>query len=378
VYASAAGVLDPTQAPLVAGTLRAGLAFAVLLVPTALMGATLPLAVRGLRAARTADSAVQVSRDDAWTMGLLYATNTCGAIVGCLVSGFVLIGSLGLSETIVCAAGANTLAGLGGLIVDRLHPAARRQPSAPHPPAAHAAADNRASALGRSAGDAHAADNRASASGSPDGDVQAADEGARPRTSAYAVAALLAFSVSGAVSLAYEVVWSRILAVLFDSSIYGFVLMLATVLAGIALGGGLGALLMRWQSSARLAATTFGLLEIGIGVAAVAALLTFGFAFDLLSTIRANGPLFLTRFVRTDLRLMATLCVLTVLPAALLMGATFPVAARLWAAGSTALGRRLGGVYAGNVAGAIVGSLAGGLSWSRSSARITRCWFWRR
>jgi predicted membrane-bound spermidine synthase len=57
---------------------------------------------------------------------------------------------------------------------------------------------------------------------------------------------------------------------------------------------------------------------------------------------------------------MASLCVLTVLPAALLMGATFPLAARLWAAGAPGLGRRLGSVYAANVAGAIVGSLAAG------------------
>src|SRR5207245_1198166 len=85
-------------------------------------------------------------------------------------------------------------------------------------------------------------------------------------------AALIAFSVSGAISLAYEVVWSRILAVLFDSSIYGFVLMLATVLAGIALGGALGGLLVRSAPSARLAAISFGCLELGIGLAAVLAL----------------------------------------------------------------------------------------------------------
>ena len=51
---------------------------------------------------------------DAWAMGLLYATNTAGAIVGCLASGLVLIGSLGLSETIAAAAGANAVAGVGG------------------------------------------------------------------------------------------------------------------------------------------------------------------------------------------------------------------------------------------------------------------------
>jgi spermidine synthase len=171
---------------------------------------------------------------------------------------------------------------------------------------------------------------------------------------------LIAFAVSGALSLAYEVVWSRILAVLFDSSIYGFVLMLATVLGGIAVGGALGGVLVRCVTSARLVGLTFGLLELGIGLAAVLALAAFGVAYDALVAVRDGGPALLARFVRTDLRLMAVLCVVTVLPAALLMGATFPVAARLWAAGAGQLGRRLGGVYAGNVAGAIVGSLAGG------------------
>ena len=109
IYGGLSQVVDPGQAPLVAGGVRAALAFAVLLVPTALMGATLPLAVRGVRLTRGD------TRADAWAMGLLYATNTAGAIVGCLLSGFLLIGRLGLTETIAAAAAANGLAGLGAL-----------------------------------------------------------------------------------------------------------------------------------------------------------------------------------------------------------------------------------------------------------------------
>jgi spermidine synthase len=319
VYAGAAQSVDPAQAPLVAGTLRAVLAFVVLLVPTALMGATLPLAVRGVRAVRTLEA--ERVRGDAWAMGLLYATNTAGAIVGCLVSGLVLIGSLGLSETIAAAAGANALAGVGALVLSiRVAPGGL---SSGLRPLEH-----------------------------PEGVVLAERQRSR--------VALIAFAISGGISLAYEVVWSRVLAVLFDASIYGFVLMLATVLAGIAIGGALGGALVRWQSSRRFAQTTFGLLEVGIGLAAVLALAAFGDVYTGLTGLRDSAnPLFL-RFVRTDLRLMAMMCVLTVLPAALLMGATFPVAARLWAAGADGLGRKLGGVYAGNVAGAIVGSLAAG------------------
>ena len=316
-YANLAQVLAPAQAPLIAGGVRAGLAFAVLLVPTALMGATLPLAVRGLR---NTGAEADRTRGDAWTIGLLYATNTAGAIVGCLLSGFVLIGRLGLTETIFAAAIANCVAGIGGLCLST-------GPSLGH------------------------SQREPSANGS-------AGRGNNPGR--LARVALWAFAVSGCISLAYEVVWTRILAVLFDSSIYGFVLMLATVLFGIAAGGALGGLLVRWQTRADLASVVFGVLEVGIGLAAVLALVAFGGAYDALTTVRADGPAFLARFVRTDLRLMATLCVVTVLPAAVLMGATFPVAARLWAAGADRLGRRLGDVYSGNVGGAIVGALGSG------------------
>jgi spermidine synthase len=356
VYAGLAQVVDPARAPLVAGGARAVLAFAVLLIPTALMGATLPLAVQGVR---NAVREIDATRGDAWTMGLLYATNTAGAIVGCLGSGFILIGRFGLAETIGVAAAANTLAGLGGLWLGR--PAANTPQSSQTPdtdpwdssarPALTPSTDPWDSAAHPDGDPKTAAtlDRRP-----PDGDPHAGPDRRLAR------AALWAFAASGCISLAYEVVWSRILAVLFDSSIYGFVLMLATVLLGIAVGGALGGLLVRWRPRARLAGTTLGWLELGIGVAAVLALVAFGGAFTLLSAVRADGPVWLMRFVRTDLRLMAALCVLTVLPAALLMGATFPVAARLWAAGEGGLGRRLGDVYAGNVAGAIIGALLGG------------------
>ena len=344
-YAAAALAVDPTQAPLVAGSLRAALAFLVLLVPTGLMGATLPLAVRGVRASGFERNPTP---GDAWAMALLYAANTSGAIVGCLVSGFVLIGRFGLSETIATAAAANAFAGLGGLALARATTVARGSPVARK----YGSEDGRPE------------DGFRTREPGPVDQFRSREPGHMERRRGgerrVARVALVAFGVSGVISLAYEVVWSRILAVLFDSSIYGFVLMLATVLAGIAIGGALGGLLVRYRQSVLFTAATFAVVEVGIGVAAVVALAAFGSAYGGLTEIRDSGPPVLARFVRTDLRLMASLCVLTVLPAALLMGATFPVAARLWAAGARGLGTRLGGIYAANVAGAIVGSLAAG------------------
>src|SRR5207249_5577542 len=60
------------------------LAFGLLCVPTALMGATLPVLSRYL---------VQSSATLGWNVGALYALNTGGAVLGCFMAGYVLIGS---------------------------------------------------------------------------------------------------------------------------------------------------------------------------------------------------------------------------------------------------------------------------------------------
>jgi spermidine synthase len=95
--------------------LRLALAAAVLLVPTTLMGATLPLIVKG---------SVRVNESIGSRVSWLYAANTAGAILGTLVSGFVLIGVLGIAATIAVAASLNLAAAVAALVLG----AAIRQP----------------------------------------------------------------------------------------------------------------------------------------------------------------------------------------------------------------------------------------------------------
>ena len=88
--------------PQVLGLVRFGLALLALAPATILMGATLPTLTRYL------------SRDAAHlssAFGRLYAANTIGAIIGTAAAGLVLIEVLGLSETLVVAAGCSALAG---------------------------------------------------------------------------------------------------------------------------------------------------------------------------------------------------------------------------------------------------------------------------
>ena len=64
--------------------------FAILLVPTTMMGATLPLVSQWI---------ARHERAYQGSVGLLYGMNTLGACAGCFLAGFVLLPSLGLSQT---------------------------------------------------------------------------------------------------------------------------------------------------------------------------------------------------------------------------------------------------------------------------------------
>ncbi len=95
------------QRTAMAGTLATGLlAFGLVLVPTLLMGATLPLLV----ACRVRDTA-SVGRSVSW----LYGANTLGAALGALLGTFVVLGHFGLAGATRCAAGLNLTVALVAL-----------------------------------------------------------------------------------------------------------------------------------------------------------------------------------------------------------------------------------------------------------------------
>ena len=270
---------------------------AILLVPTILMGATLPLAMQ---------SSVADSDEIAPRLSILYGINTAGAIVGCVLAGFVLIGSLGVQATFRIAALVNLAIGVAAIVM-----AARFIPSATN----------------REAGDVPPSSLPAPA---------AARAGSLRRLLIFA-----AFVLSGLASLALEVVWFRTLVLYYPATTYAFTAMLAAVLAGIA-GGSLlvTPLLRRWTPSL----WWFGALQAAAGLAALAGAQLHGSLYDPASA--SSGLL--------------RGAVFAILPAALCLGMAFPVGVRLWFGDARSAGRQLGVVYAGNVGGALVGSLLAG------------------
>ena len=298
--------------PLLLGVVRFSFAFLLLIVPTALMGATLPILSRLMLRQRG-----KVAHE----LGRLYAINTIGAVAGSLATGFYLIGHIGLHHTVDVAVLGNLAVGAAAWFASRRFVLAS-DGTHPQPRPADAS------------GLAESSDN----------------------TRRIYLIALLAFALSGLTSFAYEVFWTRSLVFLFGNTTYAFTLMLTAFLSGIALGGyGIRFAADRVKSPLRL----FAAIEVLIGVFSAIALPLLFFIVKS-ETVRSfvdrmSGQLGLLAFSNYLIALL-----LMLLPAALI-GATFPLLGRIFVhdLGSTA--KTVGKVYAVNTLGNVLGALLPGL-----------------
>jgi spermidine synthase len=286
----------------------------LLLVPTTLMGATLPLLSRHFANTTNDYDGSSV----AGLVGRLYAINTFGAVVGTFVGGFVLLPDVGVRATNYTAAATNlTLAAAVWL--------ARRRLAGP-------VDDELASVkLER-------------------------DQPAPPVFAATLVqrrVALVAFAASGAIAMVDQVLWTRALAIIIGSSVYSFTLILLAFLVGLAGGAALLSRLtarttrpMEWLAGVHLAtAAMIGLSYLVMDKLPSAFLgLLRGGAFSV------DGIIF-CQFL---------LAALAVLPATLCMGGVLPLTVRVVARSLESVGRDVGTAYSVNTLGAIVGSFAAG------------------
>ncbi len=286
--------------------------FAILIIPTALMGATLPLLSRVML--------IRLSRV-AQEMGLLYAINTIGAVVGSLASGFYLIGRFGLERTVYIAVFGNLLVGaLAWITSKRINLATMPVSTSP-------------------------SENIISPASTQD-----------IRIRRMYLLVLWAFMLSGFASFAYEIFWTRALVFVIGSTTYSFSLMLASFLAGIAIGGyGIRYLADTVKDPLHL----FGIIEIIIGVVSAAALPLL-FIIVQSETVRV----FVNRF-SGNLELLALsnfiIALSLMLLPAVLIGATFPLVGRILVSDLQNTGKSVGKIYAFNTLGNVLGALLPGL-----------------
>ena len=291
--------------PLALGAARLAAGVALLGLPTVLMGGTLPAMLKAV--ARRPDG---LGMD----LGALYSANLLGGAAGSLAAAFVLVRALGIHGTVALAALGNLLIALGALF----------WPARPTTAVA-AAEDPGASAAGR-----------------------APREGLPPEGVLLTVVFL-----SGFLTMAYEVLWTRILVFTFLSTVHAFAVILAVFLLGLVLGSvsftlaerrgraGVG-LLCGVQMAGALFA--LGLAPVGAHVGGVIDAFSSRFGF--------TGPVYV-------LAMAASSGLLMLVPATL-MGVVFPLTCRLVMAEVGDSGAALGRAYWVNTMGAVAGALTTG------------------
>lgn len=273
--------------------LRAGLCLVMLLPPTILMGATLPAIARWIES---------TPRGVSW-LGYFYAGNTFGAVGGCLLAGFYLLRVYDMPTATYWAAALNVC--VAGLAAGLAHRLPFPPPMAPLPRAGTVAP-------------------------------------------AIPVALLIATGLSGFCALAAEVIWTRILSLMLGATVYTFSIILAVFLSGLGIGSSLGAMLAQRTAHPRLALAVCQLGQIA-AIAWAAYTMAYALPYWSLETPLAEGPLgkFLLDLLRTGW---------AILPAALLWGASFPLALNGMAEGGQDPARLVGRAYAANTLGAIFGA----------------------
>ena len=282
---------------------------AILLIPTSLMGATLPILSK------------YVSRNSSFVgrdVGTLYSLNTFGAFFGALSSAFIFMQMWGILATIWFAAALNIMIAATIYIFFRSD-----MQTVPN------------QELGQS---------KESIKLSP----------LKPSSlSVNSIFILLAFSFSGWCALTYQVAWNRILSLLLGSSIYAFSIILATFILGLALGT---VVFSRWINKLKNPLVVFGLLQLGIGVSALIMIPLFENIPFINRWVYQNWSM---EFITIQWSVFLMVFCFLFIPT-FFMGGQFPVVIRLVVTKMDMLGHSIGKVYAFNTAGTIIGSFLAG------------------
>lgn len=277
------------------------IATGLILPPSVLLGTTFPLMSNGIMR--------RFGDNEGRCLPALYFTNSLGAALGVLISGFVLIEALGLPGTILCAGVINVLLALSVWALCRNE-------------------DARPAQTGELRDTAPA-------------------EGLR-----HARLFLLAAFVTGAASFALEIAWIRMLSLAVGASTHSFEVMLSAFILGIALGG---LVLTVWQRKIRNPGTTLAWVILAKCGLALAAVVSFPALLDMVGWLHrglgksAQGY---SLFVAGSFGIS----MLTMVPTAICAGMTLPLITRsLLSYGSGE--RAVGQVYACNTLGAIAGTV---------------------
>ncbi|MBN2594216.1 MAG: fused MFS/spermidine synthase, partial [Sedimentisphaerales bacterium] len=302
---------DPTQRELlIVQVIISGL---ILIVPSMLMGSTLPLLGRFV---------TSLEKETGHLVGRLYAFNTLGAAVGCFLAGFVMIRAIGVMNTLYAAAGLNLFVAFSGWLLSRF-PRFEVQQQVKEIRAIHMEAVETSSADSRM----------------------------------YVLA--IAFFFSGAISIGYELLWMRSVVHLFSGYTYVFSSVLTIYLLGNVIGAGIGSgLAKQLKCPAKGFAVTLSLLGLcGVFYLPLLILWTSKVMPGINREIELTGRLI--PFSAYMIKPLVYSIFLFLIPA-IIMGIGFPIALQAWTNRVHKVGWSTGTAYGTNTIGAVIGGIVTG------------------
>jgi len=280
----------------------------VILIPAVCMGATLPVLSRFF--------IVNLSHVGT-RLGRLYGLNTLGAAFGAMLCGFLLIRHLGMWGTMGIAAAFNMIIGLfcicaAYFMFPKKSPLQSRVEKGSVP------------------------------------DIYRGKE-------SFHNVALFIIIISGFSTMAYEVIWTKLIGIIVGPTTYSFTIVLTTFIAGLAMGG----FVFGKVSDGVKRFQVIHILMVTQVIAALSALVV--------SQTLGNSQVFYAKLIFsvkdhfTHLLLIKslTLFVFMIVPT-FFLGAAFPLAGKICTSTLQHTGRRIGSVYAVNTAGAVAGSFCAG------------------
>lgn len=290
--------------------LKFTISFCFLLIPTFLMGGTLPILSTYI-----VSSFHHLGR----RIGTLYAVNTLGAVVGSLLAGYVLIGWIGIKATTYLAVWINVSLFLF--------------------------------AYGLSASPIHVLGMEKKI----DNQNVLYNECSKAHSNMTMRLVLFIYALSGFTALAYEIIWMRVFIPFLSSSIYSFTTMLVAFLLGLSMGS---LLCSRLVDRINRIIPSLGMVQILTGFFSLLSLLLFNLFYSLFSK---QLNLALENMNAWAFVITIGFYFFILLPPSLLMGAVFPLVIKICSNKKIRLlGTTVGNIYFLNTIGAILGSLIAG------------------
>lgn len=286
------------------------ISFCFLLIPTFLMGGTLPILSKYI-----VSSFHHLGR----RTGTLYAINTFGAVMGTLLTGYLLIGLIGIKATTYLAVVINLFLFVFAYLLSTL--------------------SVKASPI----------ENKI------DYKTSLQDEFTDEYSKMSITLVLIIYALSGFTALAYEIIWMRVFIPFLSSSIYSFTTMLVAFLFGLSLGSWVCS---RFVDLENKLIPSLGMVQILIGFFSLLSLILF-YLFYLIFSKQLN--LALENMNTWAFLITIGFYFFILLPPALLMGSVFPLVIKICSKKKMKLiGTTVGDIYFINTIGAISGSLITG------------------